>query len=458
MIFKWLVLLLVLPLSAIGQVTTIQFDAPAFADKEVRLTQTLDPISGRDTLLAAAIADTYGHVTLTARLDKIGSYDLGVNRFIAPIYLESGSAYQLILFPNRSNTLVNTWQKGSFEYGFSTLDSTDINAAILKFDAWYFAAQVAYAENRRLSVLEKTCAESAERLLALHASDFYKTYASYGIAEMLLTAGGNKYALYEKYLHARNIELNNPAWFTFFDGFYANYFSTFDGKYGGAAIYNRLRKGEQPDNLDLLLATTDTTLAAAPLRYLVSLKSIAESYTDPRYPLEACVAWVKYLQATTTDRNIRTIAQRLLGEMTEKVEGKALIDLLPQWSGVNEAERAALPTLAIIHNATNADSQREISVLEDLSAKYGDFFQVVEFDLNSKGVGTKRSWERIELTNQAAIMDALHIYALPHFMWIDTDGIIRENGLAKPSEDLEQRLYKIQSHWKEADKIKVGKD
>src|SRR5690606_27177230 len=114
------------------------------------------------------------------------------------------------------------------------------------------------------------------------------------LAEMKLSSGFKKSDLYKEYLKDKPLQLHNSAWFHFFNLFYADYFKSYDSKFGGATIANRLRTGLPPDSLAALFLQDDF-MQYEPIRQLVILQSVSEVYSNSNYPIEKLRAIVNLI-------------------------------------------------------------------------------------------------------------------------------------------------------------------
>src|SRR5690606_2687274 len=116
--------------------------------------------------------------------------------------------------------------------------------------------------------------------------------------------------IYNEYLKNKPFALHNTAWFHFFDLFYSDYFQTYDLKFGGATIANRLKTGLPADSLSILLSQDDF-LQNDTIRQLVILKSIAEVYTNTTYPRAKLVDIVNLAVSNPETPQLGGIAERL---------------------------------------------------------------------------------------------------------------------------------------------------
>jgi len=445
--FKTWLFLFLLPVSAAAQVTEISGTAPEWSGFAVEISRYQNPLSGERVFLDRDTVDASGGFHLSFDIDQINQVWLSVNRFSAPLFVEPTKKYSVKIPPSREFALIPSWRPGSFEYVFSALDSSDINAEILKFDQTYYDF---FTKNARLignPALRKEV-KMFESNLDTSDTEFMEDYVQYSLAEMKLAAGFPKNGIFNSYLKDEELKLSNPSFYSFFNVFYGDYFNRYDVNFGGASISNQLNKGLSYPELDGLLLKDDF-LKREDIRQWVILKSIKETIYLKTYSGEKLVELLEALEARATSKPIEKAARKIRVDYTRSLSAN-LIELWPQ---LKELKLTGEPSLIVISQRNSNEWKRESSFIESLLDDYGDYFQVVEISL-SKGLGNE-FWPVLELESPESLLNDLDIYQLPWYGWMDPDGnLIRD--IKKPSEGLEERLYSIRAKVKEKQKIKVG--
>lgn len=442
-------------LSAKAQEAEISGMAKEWAGKEIRLLIENDPITNtfRQVDIDTIAAD--GSFKLTVDTNENALYWLAVKRFKSPIWISPATAYPISIIPNPENILVDTWQNGSFEYAFLSLDTTDVNKVLANFDTKYYDF---YLDNARFigtSQLKRKVAAYAKEQKTDSASAFFQTYQTYTFAEMKLSSGFKKSDLYSEYLKDKPVRLHNVAWFDFFNLFYTDYFQTYDLKFGGATIANQLKTGLPPDSLSILFLQDDF-LKNDTIRQLVILKSISEVYSNAAYPLEKLVAIVNLITKNPASSVVGAIAYRLNAKMKNMQIGSDLSTISKDWKPLYISEQDTLPTILMVSTDGSTASEKEVLVLKSLFEKYQGIAHFAEVRISDGSNPTARPWSVYYPQDKMQFLDNFKIYGFPHFIWVDGNGIIRENGIEKPSEGLESRLFKIQTVKDNRNRIKVG--
>lgn len=441
--------------TANAQEAEILGKADFWAGKNIYLTAEKDPISRSLFIVDMDTIAPDGTFKLVANTSKIQQYWIRVNRFKAPIWLEPGREYSISIIPVPENKLVDTWQNGGFEYAFLSLDSTDINQQLSDFDTQYYNF---YLDNARFigtSQLKSKVEAFLKQQKISDTDSFITIYKEYTLAEMKLSSGFKRDDLYKTHLKNKPVHLENPAYYTFFDLFYSDTFQSYDLQFGGATIANRLKKGMAADSVNILLSQ-DYFLENDTIRQLVLLKSISEVYANSAYPIESLKKVVSLIVRNPASTQSGEIAKRLDQKLNHELVGNTFADYTATWRPAHVPYQDTLPTIYLISHDGSLESEKEAAILKSLQAKYSDFAHFAEIRIGNASQKPDRSWSVYYPGNKLEFLDQFEIYRFPHFIWVNGKGKILENGIEKPSEGLETRLYKIKSDYEEKNRIKVG--
>ncbi len=442
--------------SANGQNAEILGKAEFWAGKNVYLTAEKDPISHSLFIVYTDTIAADGTFKLVADTSKIQQYWIRVNRFKAPIWLEPGKEYSISIIPVPENKLVDTWQNGGFEYAFLSLDSADINQQLADFDTQYYNF---YLDNARFigtSQLKSKVRGFVNNQEASISDDFIDIYKEYTLAEMKLSSGFKRDDLFNEYLKNKPLHIGNPAYYNFFDLFYADNFQSYDLKFGGATIANRLKKGMPADSVNTLMSI-DYFLENDTIRQLVLLKSISEVYSNPAYPTENLKQVLDLIIHDPASKQIGEIANRLKAKLDNSLIGSKFSNYTSSLHPAFILSNDTLPTVYLISYEGSVESEKEAMILKSLLEKYSDFAHFAEVRISNSNQKPGRDWPVYYPDNKLEFLNQFEIYRFPHFIWVNGNGEIAENGIEKPSEGLEKRLFKIKSDYEEKNRIKVGK-
>ncbi len=457
--FRFAFFILLFPVLSTAQDAVVVGSAPHWAGREIRLLSYSDPISKTEIRLDADTVDGDGNFELRSNIEEISQYWLAVNRFKAPIYLTPGRTLEIAVNREPNDVLIDTWQTGGFIYIFPDLDSNDVNAGIAQFDAGYYDF---FLQNSRFlgskTMFVKLREFESAKVDTLQENKFLRNYIDYSLAEMKLTAGAPKNRIFESYIQDQPWNLNNPAWYTFTDLFYASYFDSFDSRFGGIAMHNRFSKGLNPEGLDSLLANDDFLKDQA-LRHFVILKSTAESLYDNKYkskPLLSVLSWLE----NNAESPVREIAVRVRTTSLNRTTGFPIDSLHLDFAenGMTWPIEDSLPTYLITTASWNTESQKELDQLRILAEKYRDHFHILRVDI-AAGSQEKDNEEFLTAFPQdiSEYLNLLGVYSIPHAVWIDPDGTIRKNKEApKAGDELEKHLFKLKVAKEEQNKLRIG--
>ncbi|HKK40463.1 MAG TPA: hypothetical protein VJ949_13665 [Cryomorphaceae bacterium] len=446
--FKTWLFLFLLPFFAVAQTTQLTGVASEWPGFTVEISRYQNPISGEKIVLDRDTVDAKGQFQLTFENTEINHVWLSVNRFTAPLFVEPEETYAIEISPSPEFILIPSWRPGSFDYVFINLDSTDVNAEIVKFNESYFDF---FTQNARLignPALRKEV-KAFESEHELPENDFLAGYIRYSIAEMKLTAGFPKNEIYSSYLKDEELKLSNPSFYSFFNVFYSNYFNRYDLNFGGASISNKISGGLTYNELDSLFLKDDF-LQEKEIRQWVMLKSIKESIYLKTYSGEKLVEILHSIESKAYSDMIEKAARKIRMDY-ERSLATNLPELFPP---LKEMQLLQKPTLVVVAQTTSNEWKRESGLISALMEEYGDFFQVVELVLDPDEHNNK-NWQTIDVTFPEGLLNDLDIYRLPWYGWMDSNGELTKD-INKPSEGLEERLYSIRAKVREEQKIKVG--
>ncbi len=419
----------------------------------VRLSVLEDPITHTYQTLSVDSIDADGHFNLPfdTKETKVGW--VSVNRFKAPIYMAPKHQYQIVHDHRKEDILVNTWQRGTFNYRFVDLPDAELNAEILAFDSDYYAfitensAFIGHTKFKTgIKEFEKVHSQS-------EGSEYFEHYKKYSIAELKLTGGFSRKDVYDTYLKDQPIRYKDEVWYKFFDLFYADYFEFYPNQFGGETMPNRFRKGLAPYSVDTLLLKDDF-LQNPELRQLVMLKSAYESFTKKDYPKKPLLDLVNYVVETTKMKYIENAGKKVLEKMNFDPNTLTLFEFgapyLPEILDLDTAKY----TVLFIGDSEQKETQKEKLILESLLKKYPEYFQVVELDIADPLPGFP--WYTFQITDVRSYLDQWHIFGIPKFVWCSPTGKILDMELERPSQGLEKRLHAMKTKREELQKIKIG--
>ena len=454
--FKILLFLLFAGQTLHAQNSLIQGSISLLPGREVRLIAQLDPISKTEKVLDMDTIDAQGQFELKTKIEQYKSLIVSVNRYKAPVYVGPGDTLALEFSSEPKYRLADSWLKGNIEYTFTRSDNEGVNREISRFDGAYYTFFALNAQLLGTNAIKGKIEEFESQFANQNsAHPFVQVYTYYSVAEMKLSNGFNRSKIYDEYLSKNEIYPFNPAWMSFFDSFYADYFNEHDNRFGGAAIYNQLNSGISVDSLQALLQR-DEYLERPALMQLVILKGIAEAHGGNKFKREPLQKILRSIIQEPESEQIGIFAKNL----QEKWE---TLDQKPNLSYIKEqyAQRLkmysdSIPTLLITSLSGGPQLLKEIAVIEDLISRYPDLFKVIELHVGINTSSRSRVWPMVMLNKNYEYLSEFQIYSIPHFMWFNSSNQLEFNPISKPSEGLEELLYKLKAEKNQKEKIKIG--
>lgn len=435
--------------------TTISGLAPQWAGKTIQLYRETDPITRNRVSLSSDTINPDGSFELKSKNQNTTMLWMAVKRFTAPIFVAPGADYELSVVNKPENKLVDTWHKGSFEYGFHNLDSSDVNAMIGDFDNAYYNFYLDNVRYINSPVLRGKITAFEANYKPDSASEFVKVYRKSTFAAMKLSAGTAPLEIYQTYLQDRPFYPSNPAWYSFFDLFYADYFQKFDSRFGGATIANRIKTGMSPDSLSRLV-DLDPFMANDTLKQWVLLKSVDQVYKNRAYSTAFLNRLVENIRTGAMTTKISETAQNLINKMDNPIIGLSLDSLAVNWQPKFRLPQNKLPTVIMVSASGQTESEKERILLQSLTAKYSEIFNWAEVQIDGTEIAEPQSRTVYRPVNDYAFLETFDIFGLPYFIWADAQGKIVETNIERPSEGLEKRLYKLKFQKEKENQIKVG--
>lgn len=448
MIFRLALIFLLLAISGRTQATEVRGVATTLIGYEVRLLKQSDPFSGMEEVLDRDTISSEGDFSLETTITSTMAVTIAVNRFEATLFIEPEKIYELVIPDQPEFSLIKSWRPFEFEYFLENLDSTDINGKIVEFDRSYYQL---YSENARLigtAAFRKKVGVFAKE----HPSEdgYFGDYVAYSIAELKLSNGFPIKGLYMDHLDSSDPKFENPAFVSFFDKFYADYFNRMDMIHGGATMPDRLNSGLSYAELDSMMKE-DEFLVRDEIRQWVILKSIAENLYSRAYPTKPLLDLLEDITAEAKTNEIKQAGASVL-QLYKERNRPVLLASLP----ISPAHTSGgKPGILAIGHLDSKEFTREKSILDDLLEKYGEYFSVFMVYL-SASVENPVPEVLHRTLDESELVRKLDIRSFPWYGWVNEDGFVIERSMAKPSEGLESRLYAIRAKEKEEEKIKIG--
>ncbi len=428
-----------------AQKVRIEGEANQLIGFTVELAKQKAPFSSDWITLDSDTIDENGNFLLESRLDEITLVSIRVNRFKTPIYLEPGGNYTIAIPNNDEYNLIPFWRPGNLDYYFIDIDTNDVNRIIRDFDSEYLNLYLNNEGRNILSIRHEV--KKFEETYAPYSQGFEGQYKRYSVALLKLTSGSSKLKLYEEYLKNDPIILDHPAYSDFFNNFYPNFFES--KEFSEAAQDSLFKTGMSLAVLDSLMSRNEF-FALEEIRQWVMVKSIREEALKNDKPSNLLNKILDELELVAINQEIVNSVRGVQIDIEKRFTPLPVQKITDGNMNIEKGK----PGILVVAFPRGNERTKEANTLENLLVKYGDYFQVIEYQMSSS-LDNANTWMRVQGNNRVLVED-LSIFRFPWYGWFDENGMLVERDLFKPSDGLEERLYGIKAKADEQNRIKIG--
>ena len=430
------------------------------AGMDVRLIAYTDLLSYRQEVVATDKIGKDGSFRLTFPTRQIQLVQLAIRTAKAEFYVAPEQTYHFTvdMDPQLFQLLDPMEYGGYLQIQCDGATPTDLNYKINRFEQTaadiidYFApniiGDIGKAEFDSISTHIK-----ARFPIEYDPTNFYKSYLYYyyaGLEGMLLNKRPD--SLYAKYLDNEYVLYDNPSYMAFINGFYSNYLLT-SPKIGKAVLEHVVN--EEGNFLSLFNAIgKDPLLVNEKLRELAILINLPELYEDKDFSRKNILKILDDIRVSSHFTEHRTIAENILMRLKETETGAELPEIKFKeigGSGFKFSDLKGKWVYVQLFNMDCTDCLREMMILKELKAKYGDKIEFVSLSLDftmSRLLQFKEKypqfdWKFVHFNNQFAWLDEMGINALPDNILLNPDGTIARRDAPDITRDLPLFLMRM---------------
>lgn len=422
----------------------IKGNAAFAAGKEIRLIVFDDLLTFHPRVAATAEIAPDGSFQLSYPTLRPELVQLAVQSSKAEFYVQPASVYDFnIEMDEQLFGLLDPMAYGGFLQIScrNELSDDDINLKISYFDNIQDAVVDYYAPNN-IGDLSRPQFDSIDSVLhqrfpiEYQPTNFYKSHLFYSFGSIeRVWLQKHQDSLYHKYLDNEYVLYDNPAYMNFFHEFYHNYLLS-------SPRINRidLEKCINEDGSFLALFNflgKDDFLVNERLRELVMIDNLMQLYDNEHFSKRNVVSLLNEIAHNSHFEEHRAIASNALRELARFSDGTPIdFPHFKEADGSDFAPQNMRGKWVYIQffSSQCSDCIREMMVIQQLKAKYGDQIEFVSISLDFNFGRFIRfmeqypqfDWHFVHFNSQFAWLDEMQITTLPDNLLLNPDGTLSQ--------------------------------
>lgn len=430
--------------------------APDYAGEKITFYTYSDYITKDTVHLETAKVLDDGTFSCALNLDKVRKIFVDLGVYKGYFFAKPGREYKLALPEKKEKNKaqkLNPYFKGiPVHIGVVNSGEKELNYKINKFTNSYDKIINKNVNNvKNLSEIR----DSIYTLLDTSVQSdipFFQAYKAYTLGGLKLSLGYPVQKVKNNLLAGNEILYHNPAYMDFISTLFSNYFKDLFSTYGNEIYYvvNRLKSYSHLDSLirrDSVLKENDR------LREMVLLKSLHDAYYDQSFSKKAIRQILDSTEHFIKHEENLLIANNIL----EKNKTLSKGDQAPEFC-LNDADssRVCLEDFKGEYvylgfcNSMNYSCIRHYNILENLYKRHKKHFKIVIISTNENFSQMKRftdhhgyPWTFLHLGDHKNLLNKYTVKNMPAYFFINREGIIDLSPAPPPSEDIEEKVYRI---------------
>ena len=442
------------------QPVVIEGKAEFAAGMEVRLIAYTDLLSYRQEVVATDKIGKDGSFRLSFPTRQIQLVQLAIRTSKAEFYVAPEHTYRFSIdMDPQLFQLFDPMEYGGFlQIKSENATANDMNYKINRFEQTandiidFFAPNIVGDIGK--TEFDSISANIKERFPIEYAPDnFYKSYLYYYYAELeALILHKSPDSLYAKYLDNDYVLYENPSYMSFLNSFYDNYLLT-SPRIGKEILEHAIN--EEGNFLSVFNAIgKDPLLVNEQLRELAILINLPELYEDKSFNRKNIVKILDDIRVASHFPEHRTMAENILYNLKKMESGSQLPEVRFKEIGGSSFKFSDLKGKWVYVQFFNLDCPdciREMMIIKELKAKYGDKIEFVSLSLDftvSRLLQFKEKypqfdWKFVHFNNQFEWLDMMGINALPDNILLNPDGTLSRRDAPDITRDLPLFLMRM---------------
>ena len=423
----------------------------------VRLMTYSDHISYLRHTLAYCVVDEMDSFRLTADLTETiyGWLDIEFNQ--GDIYLQPGQRYEVHITYDPRALSSSYYDRPSLSISFIKDDPDRLNLFLRDFNGIYndFLLNYASGRNNQTNANAFQAFKTAIDLRFKNApNSYFKSYVSYKTAAMemfLRLKSRDKIGL--EYLAGEPLLLNNIEYMEFFQLYFEKYFLTGNNYFNYNKTYDLINGKASLDSiLDSL--KIDPVLQGEEIRELLLLSGLKELYGIAGFDRPRILGLVDELARAGSSTGIMEIAGNLLIRFNRLKPGTPAPDFtLPapgQKKVFNLSDFKGSFVYLAFFDSRNPASQAEMGLVSEWHEEVADKvrFVAISVDRDPAVISgnpniSPEVWTILHYNGNLELLESYDALAVPYFILIDGQGLIKSCPALSPSENILEILNAI---------------
>lgn len=422
----------------------VKGNASFAAGKEIRLIVFEDLLTYRPRVAATAEIAADGSFQLSYSTLRPELVQIAIQTSKAEFYVQPASVYDFTIeMDEQLFDLLDPMSYGGFLQVTcrNELPENDINQKISYFDNYADAVVDDYAPNN-IGDMTQPQYDSIDSVLhhrfpiEYQPTSFYKSYLFYSFGSIeRIWLQKQPDSLYHKYLDNEYVLYDNPAYMNFFHEFYRNYLLS-------SPRINRieLEKSINEDGTFLGVFNflgKDAFLVNERLRELVMIDNLLQLYGNERFSKKNVVSLLREMANNSHFEEHRRMASNALETVEHFSDGNEIsFPHLKEASGADFDPKTLRGKWVYIQffSSECADCIREMMIISQLKAKYGDQIEFVSISVDFNfghfihfmEQYPMFDWHFVHFNSQFAWLDELQVATLPDNLLLNPDGTLAQ--------------------------------
>jgi hypothetical protein len=417
------------------QVVTITGFAPTYVGAKIEFNEIEDYISMQEATMASTTVQADSTFSVSFYLKETQQIIIRGKKNRTFIYVQPGGVYDLYL-PDKDAYEPYRPNGNNVEVTFFSLDTTDINYKILRFQRWLdnFIGNNYHLRSHKPIEFAKKVDEFKDFAEATYAADstdiYFKTFIRYSIAAMdniQYAADRNRYEKHDFYLKNFPVSYKNDAYMGYLNSFYTKMMPRLSME-----TNNRVYLGVLKSSPTLVMRALgdEYTMINIRIREIVMIKALSEAYYDGDLPQTNVMTILDSVANHSLFEANGIIAKNMIRRLTELVPGGKAPDFaLKSSDGTFKTRSDFKGKHVYIHfmDPLGQKSAIEIDPLVKLYQTYKDDIRFITVypsreDEKSKEVLAKIPWEKFAIDENASILKAYKVETFPYYVLLDEIG------------------------------------
>ena len=484
-------LLLSVLLTKAEELTRISGHAPDLIGHTVYVYGFHDFISESKILLDSTSIGADGKFMLSFETQEIRYVELVSDYIAANLYTQPGVLYDVELPMPESDQPKAFGRKAKTEVIFNNLELDDINALIIDFNYNYeLFFKSNYETLRKLfsprnyatlndTVARPTSAVSSVNQLFEHTTSFsaemdsvyagwdspyFQLYRSAVLGDLIMNSSATPREIYESYIEPFPFNPQHPEFTRLHERFYKFYLARYSQSYGEDELKTVLNEEGDYEALKKLFAKDD--FLADPERMdVVIVFALEEVWASNAMNHQSLVNVLQHMVTNGTTSASKEMAQVMIKKLTAAKKEFAPLDISFEDQFKDQkriSDYKGKPLLIEFWAPWCTSCAGEGEHLLSLMKDYDDLIQVLSVEVVEPGKVAEGKPEKegiayTSTSSESEWVSAYQVLSMPHYLFIDADGIVMRDNCPLPSEGLEAILFKLKAQAKDNRRRGVGR-